>query len=199
MEHTFNSCKSLTQAPNIPQGVTNMNCTFYNCTSLTTPPTIPNGVTSVYYAFYSCASLTTVPTIPNSVTNMAGAFYKCTSLTQAPNIPNGVTNISMILALCEKVTSITLPLANIQTYNGALNSTGITDITWVGERNSDFDITSLYFNGCSQEDIQELVPEHLADLTTLGTTATLTLGETYLAYLTEEEIAQAVAKGWTIQ
>ena len=28
---------------------------------------------------------------------------------------------------------------------------------------------------------------------------TLTLGETYLAYLTEEEIAQAVAKGWTIQ
>ena len=28
---------------------------------------------------------------------------------------------------------------------------------------------------------------------------TLTLGETYLAYLTEEEIASAVSKGWTLQ
>ena len=29
--------------------------------------------------------------------------------------------------------------------------------------------------------------------------STLTLGETYLAYLTEEEITSAVAKGWTLQ
>lgn len=199
---TFYGCGKLTSIDTskwVVKNGTKFEETFKDCELLTTAPAIPQGVTSMQDTFNGCTALTQAPTIPSSVTNMSSTFKGCTSLTQAPNIPNSVTNISMMLALCEKVTSITLPLANIQTYNGALNSTGITDITWVGERNSDFDITSLYFNGCSQQDIQELVPEHLADLTELETTATLTLGETYLSYLTEDEITQATAKGWTIQ
>ena len=54
---------------------------FSGCESLTTAPAIPNGVTNMFGCFRGCINLTTAPTIPNSVTDMAYCFAYCTALT----------------------------------------------------------------------------------------------------------------------
>ena len=196
MLDTFNGCKVLTTAPTIPQGVTNMNGTFNGCSVLTTVPNIPSGVINMDWTFNACKSLTTTPNIPDSVTSMANTFSSCSSLTTAPTIPNGVTNMNNIFSNCSKLTECTIPLPNVINYtNCLLGCSSLTNITWTGERTTDFSLTTLGAPSYTQADIQELVPEHLGTVES----ATLTLGATYLAYLTEEEIASAVAKGWTLQ
>lgn len=54
--------------------------TFYGCKSMTVAPEIPEGVTSVSVAFYDCSSLKTAPVIPASVKRLMGTFQNCTSL-----------------------------------------------------------------------------------------------------------------------
>ena len=226
---TFQKCTSLTTAPTIPSSVTIMNETFSGCTSLTQAPVISQGVIFMTAAFEGCTSLTQAPTIPSSVTIMTSTFKNCKALTQAPTIPQGVTNMNETFRDCHALTespvipdSVTtmnacfmdspnikifyIPLSNTTTYGGAIASwhttiVSIEDIVWVGSRSYDFIVHGS--NGLdgpsrrviSQADIKELVNNHLATVES----ATLTLGETYLAYLTEDEIAQATAKGWTIQ
>ena len=175
--------------------------TFYGCTSLTQAPSIGSSVTNMSSSFYKCTSLVTTPRTPNGVTNMDSCYANCTSLTTSPNIPNGCTNYRYVV-YNTSITSITLPLENVTNYTNAVGDcSSLVDITWSGERSTYFSLTELGQGKTkyTQEDIQELVPEHLADLTSQGTTATLTLGTTCLSYLTEDEIAQAVAKGWTLQ
>ena len=101
----FANCTSLTTAPTIPSGVTDMTSCFNTCLLLTTAPVIPNSVTNMQSCFDTCASLTTAPVIPNSVTNMQRCFDTCTSLTTAPTIPNSVTNMKSCFALCTSLTT----------------------------------------------------------------------------------------------
>ena len=207
MQQCFRQCASLTTVPNIGNSVTKLENTFTDCTSLTTAPIIPNSVTNMNSTFYGCSSLTQAPVIPQGVTNMQSTFQGCTSLTTAPNIPLSTKGYSLdsLLRDCPLITSVAIPL-EVLTYSYwqlLYGCTGLTNIDWIGVATTSLNVNSLKGNDVrvvfAQADIQELVPEHLADLTALGTTATLTLGETYLSYLTEDEIAQAVAKGWTLQ
>ena len=87
---TFEGCKNLTTAPEIPNGVTNMGRTFYGCTSLTTAPVIPNSVTDMHITFSCCTSLTDASkiTIPQTVEDISFAFAHCVNLINAPNILN---------------------------------------------------------------------------------------------------------------
>ena len=104
MSNTFSYCTNLTQAPNIPNSVTNMSNTFYYCRNLTQAPNIPNSVTNMSYTFNYCTNLTQIPNIPNSVTNMSYTFYYCNKLTQAPNIPNSVTSMGKTFSYCYNLT-----------------------------------------------------------------------------------------------
>ena len=201
MNRCFSSCTSLNCQVNI-SSATNLEYTFYNCKALTITPTLPTTVNkcSMGYCFANCESLTTPPRTPEGVTSLVNAYQNCTSLTTAPYIPSSCINIASAF-YNTKITTITIPLANIKVgcYTSALNKCSLlTDIVWEGERKGDFILTDLRSSGISQEDVKELVPEHLADLTAEGKTATLTLGETYGAYLTPDEVFSANAKGWTI-
>jgi len=104
MQSCFEYCTSLTQAPVLPNSVTNMQSCFEHCTSLTQAPVLPNSVTNMQRCFSSCDSLTQAPVIPNSVTNMQSCFSSCDSLTQAPAIPNGVTDMQSCFAWCKNLT-----------------------------------------------------------------------------------------------
>ena len=196
----FQSCKALTQAPAIPNSVTNMATTFYECTSLITAPNIPNSVTNMVATFQGCTSLTQAPVIPEGVTNMNNCFTWCTSLIKAPNIPSTCTNIKELCLQCTSMEGdFTFPLDTVTgSHNNCLGGTKISNIIWTGERATDLSLVSINCPNYTQADIQELVPEHLADLASEGKTATLTLGETYGAYLTPDEVFSANAKGWTI-
>ncbi len=54
--------------------------TFQGCKNMTVAPEIPNGVTSISVAFYDCVSLQTAPVIPPSVERLMSTFQNCTSL-----------------------------------------------------------------------------------------------------------------------
>ena len=110
LTYCFSGCESLTTAPAIPNGVTNMFGCFRGCINLTTAPTIPNTVTNMYYCFYQCESLTTAPAIPNGVTNMRDCFRGCINLTIAPTIPNTVTDMRGCFQQCTSLaTASTIP------------------------------------------------------------------------------------------
>jgi hypothetical protein len=81
VEWAFYDCSSLTTAPVIQAGVTNMHSTFYDCSNLTTAPVIPASVTDMTSTFNGCSNLTTAPEIPANVTSMSRTFYNCSKLT----------------------------------------------------------------------------------------------------------------------
>ena len=92
----FNSCTSLTKAPELPVTTLATYCydsMFYGCTSLTTAPELPATTLAQYCytrMFYGCSSLTTAPELP--ATTLVPycyqyMFYNCTSLTTAPELP----------------------------------------------------------------------------------------------------------------
>ena len=162
---TFYKCSSLNQQINI-ESATLLDSVFEDCSSLTTPPILPSNYTgSMENCFQGCTSLTQAPVIPDGVTNMGTCFNGCKSLKQGPVLPESVIQMHQIYATAG-VTDVYIPLTNVSTYDYALNNTGgITNVTWVGERKSSYNVKSLAGNASiPKTDIQELVPEHLADL-----------------------------------
>lgn len=141
--------------------------TFERCSSLSVTPTLPevaNG--SMERCFSGCSNLVTPPKTPKGTTNMNATYFNCTSLITAPEIPNNITNINSIL-YGTKITELTLPLDSITIYDNALYGCNLlTNITWTGKRKADLNLvsTGLACPSYTQEDIQELVPEHLEDL-----------------------------------
>lgn len=92
----FDSCTSLTTAPELPATTLAENCygfMFLGCSSLTTAPELPATTLTVscyYYMFGGCTSLVTAPEL--SATTLADSCYTrmfagCTSLTTAPELP----------------------------------------------------------------------------------------------------------------
>ena len=227
LSSTFYYCSNMTEFPSIiPKTVINTSSCFYycskmvtppefehtdgsnlyagrmfqNCSNLTSAPKIPNGVDNIQGMFMGCSKLQVPPTIPDSVTNMQETFNNCTGLTQNPNVPTGVTNLKYAFSN-SSITAITIPLTNLTTYDYAISKCpNLTDVTWVGELTKTFNVKNLYYKSATDNttptatDIQELIPEHLGTVTG----QTLTLGD-YISHLSEDEISQAVAKGWTIQ
>lgn len=100
LSHTFEGCKNLTTAPEIPNGVTNMFGTFSRCTSLTDASkiTIPQTVEDISFAFAHCVNLINAPNILNpknikfepvyydmELVGYVNAFYNCPSLILTDN------------------------------------------------------------------------------------------------------------------
>ena len=96
----FNSCENLTTVNNLPSNAINMFGTFMGCTSITEAPNIPNKVTDMSLTFYGCTGIEEAPNIPSGVVEMVRTFSGCTGIKESPEIPNGVTNISYMFDGC---------------------------------------------------------------------------------------------------
>ena len=192
----FQFCISLTSVI-IPDTVKSIgDSAFYDCTRLTSV-TIPNSVTSIgARAFHNCSSLTSV-TIGNSVAMVGDwAFEGCNSLTSI-EIPSSVTTIRQFaFQYCTSLTSVTLP-----------NSvTNIGDATFQYCRNLEnvtfengFNCSGLNLSASTKFSVDTMIAmfNALADRTGLSA-YTLKLGNTNLAKLTNEQIAIATEKNWTL-
>lgn len=158
----------------IPQGVTNIGSQAFNqCRDLTSV-TIPDSVTNIgSYAFCNCNSLVSV-TIPSSVVSLqANTFVNCNSLTTVI-IPNSVTRVA------------------VTTFSGCSNLTNVILGNDFNANNLDLSVSTLY----SVDTLVSML-NALADRT--GQTAyTLILGDTNLAKLSNEQIAIATEKNWTL-
>lgn len=164
---------------------------FYNCKSLTVAPVVSaNGRnTHTDYMYYNCTSLTTPFQWYNNCVNAEYMYYNCTSLTKMTGSSinlNNCENVRYMFGGCSKLT-------NIGTYsNATFTNLGMVE-NLVG--------TDTMFYNCSALTYATLVSiiDGLYDRATAGyPVLTLTLGNTNIVKLSEDEIAIATNKGWIL-
>ena len=205
----------LNELPEIDtSNVTNMSYMFSSCDNLTTIPQIDtSNVTNMSYMFSSCSSLTTIPQLDTSnVTNMSSMFYNCTNLTTIPQIDtSNVTNMGYMFSSChnlttipqlngEKLTSVAGTFGNcksLENFNGIINL-GQAYLTTQSANYSNYKLNLSACTNLTYDSLMNII-NSLYDIATLGVKSQqLILGDTNLAKLTEEEIAIATNKGWSV-
>lgn len=152
----FLDCVNMVTAPEIPDGVTNMDSCFSGCESLTIAPTIPIGVTSMDSCFKDCIALVNPPIIQydeyadlyidSHLINMSRSFYNCTSLVAPPSIPEYIEDISYCFYGCESLAYAPYILGNnvnniTSCFQGCTSLSGdiyiFIEATGVGDRIND--------------------------------------------------------------
>ena len=148
-----------------------------------------SNVTNMDSMFNGCNSLTSVPQLDTSkVTNMGYMFINCRSLATIPNFDMSKVNmISNAFNRCTKLTNVgrfenlgnnysTNQSANY--YNYGLNLSACTNLTYDSLMNIINNLYDIKSKGVKNQRLQ--------------------LGDTNKAKLTEEEIAIATNKGWSV-
>ena len=140
----FDSCTSLTTAPNLPATTIETeayNYLFYRCSALTTAPLAINATELPTRAcsqmFSGCTNLVTPPSIQATVLSgnqcCYGMFYNCTSLTTAPVLPATTLAYSCYEGMFEGCTSLTtapaLPATTLAQSCYAFMFSGCTALT----------------------------------------------------------------------
>ena len=197
MTAMFSGCKSLTQLDVSNWDVSNVNIMrniFYQCSSLQSLDLTNwdvSNVNDMVSMFGGCKSLQSVDVSgwnTSKVTDMYGMFINCSSL-QTLDVSGwdtrNVTTMSNMFYDCNKLTT----LIGGRTIDEVL-SDNISALNGL-KKNISLDSTIL-----DRASLRALI-NGLADLTG-STSQTLTLGSTLKAKLTEEDIAVATAKNWTI-
>ena len=148
------------------------------------------------YVFYRCLSLTSI-TIPGSVVTIEhNAFRECSNLTTV-YISNGVTQIgTSAFNGCSNLTTLFIPnsatIDSLTVFRDCNNLENVILEPGFNAKNLDLSSSTLY----SVETLVAML-NALADRT--GQTAySLTLGSINLAKLSNEQIAIATQKNWTL-
>ena len=209
MSYMFSACTSLTTIPQLDtSNVTNMNRMFYGCSSLTTISLDTSNVTDMSYMFNSCSSLTTISLDTSNVTNMNSMFYGCTSLTTISLDTSNVTDMNSMFYGCTSLTTIPqLDTSNVTNMSNMFTSCYKLNFMLIKNIGKST-LTTYDFSGAtnwgtsSDETRQSLIDSLITysyDRATNGmASATIKLSTTTKALLTEGEIAQITAKGFTI-
>ena len=215
MASMFNNCSSLTTIPLLDTSkVTSMNNMFTGCKSLSTIPQLnTSNVTNTSNMFNSCTSLTTIPLLDTSnVTNMSGMFCNCKSITTIPQLNTSkVTNMMSMLSDCTALTTIPqLDTSNVTrldsicaacfelTTLGGFINLGQAYSTSQSANYSSYTLDLSTSDKLTHDSLMNVI-NNLYDIATKGCkTQKLVLGSTNLAKLTDEEIAIATNKGWTV-
>lgn len=206
MDSMFAGCRELqnVDVSNWDTGsVTNMSHMFAGCHKLQNV-NVSNwdtgAVTSMGYMFYECENLQDIDLSnwdTRSVTRVDYMFADCHEL-QNVNVSNwdtgSLTNASMMFSTCYNLQNV-----NAQGVDVSKLSYGIPDVNYA-------DLTTLYpfIIGVNHSYInatrltRDSVLRIVQSLPVVTDSHTITLGPTNLGKLTEEEIAIATEKGWTV-
>ena len=201
MNQMFYYCTKLTSIPQLDtSNVTDMTRMFEHCHILTSIPQLDTSKT-IYMSdmFSECYQLTSIPQLDTSkTTSMGSTFYRCEKLTSIPQLnTSNVTNMESTFYMCKSLISIPkLDVSKViimdYIFGGCIN---LETIHMINMKVS-FNISSS--TKFTREALLEII-NNCYDLTTLNRTATLTMGTTNLAKLTDEDKAIATAKGWTLK
>lgn len=215
MDSMFEYCSYLTEVPLLnTSNVTNMYRMFIGCSLLTTIPKLnTSNVTSISQMFQGCKKLTSIPKLDTSnVTSASGAFYQCSLLTTIPELnTSNVTDMNQMFNSCLNL--IEIPLLNasrVINIKEVINQSGKISTLGGFQNLGEAYLTTqssnyLYYklilsnNTILTHDSLMNVINNLYDIATKGCKSqSLVLGTTNIAKLTEEEIAIATSKGWTV-
>ena len=184
--------------------VTNMSEMFRNCSSLTSLDVSgfkTSNVTLMGSMFRTCTSLTSLDLSgldASKVTDMGSMFYYCINLTSLDLSDFKASNVVTTYAMfqdCSKLTS--LDLSGFDTSKATNMSSmfkgcsGLTLLDSMKNISLSLDLFATILDATSLLDV-------IDNLATVSTKQTLTLGSTLLDKLTEDQIAIAVNKGWTV-
>ena len=152
--------------------------------------------------FAQCSTLTEIPQIDiSSGTNLASMFDGCLQLEEIPQIDtsNG-KNFASMFSFCKELSTI----ESINVSNGT-NLTNLfyscdklTEITFVGDIKQSLDMR--YSSLLTHDSLMSII-NALYDYSTdtSGTNYTLTIGNTNIQKLTQEELGKIESKGWSYQ
>lgn len=190
------------------EGVTDVTNMFYNCKNLTTIPFFDiSNSRSMQNMFYGCNKLTTIPEFNTS--NVQNMYYMCCRCTSIKSIPpfntSNVTNFGDMLDGCSSLQSLPLldagKVTNIGWFFGTTTISTLTDLG--GFKNLKINWNDNYglakCPNLTYESIMNVI-NNLYDFVINGetTTRTLKINSNTYALLTDEDIAIATNKGWTI-
>lgn len=215
MSNMFYNCRSLYTIPLLDTShILNMEKTFYECRKLEIVPQLDtSNVTTMYGCFDSCSSLKTIPLLNTSkVTTMNSMFEYSGKLETIPQIDMGnVENVANMFYVCSRLKS--LPKLNWQkvknvntTFNSCNDLVDLGGFENLGMAYETTQVTNYTFYGLKFQQSYNLthdslmnVINNLYDIKTKGVKPQqLVLGTSNLAKLSEEEIAIAQNKGWSL-
>lgn len=222
MTNMFYGCNLLQTVPEINTSkVNSMQNMFSNCHSLTSVPAFnTSNVTNMVNMFYSCSSLKSVPAFNTSrVTSMDSMFSSCSILTKVLEMnTSNVNSFKNMFYGCYKLTTIegisfksfkdsTMNKNYIVGYgkNDSIIKAVFKDI---GYQSTAVQFNTEYINnwGVNTSEIPDARQSLIDSLITYSfnrasagyPTCTIKLSTNTKALLTEDEIAQITAKGFTI-
>ena len=206
MSYMFYECRSLQIHSLDTSKVTNMKDMFASCASLTTIPQLDtSNVTDISRMFYYCSKLQSIPLLDTSnATKFSEMFNYCTKLTTIPQLnTSNATNMMSMFGSCTSLKSIPLldcgKVTGMATLFGYSNVNSLTDLG--GFKNLKISITAYFLDKAPNLTVESLmnVINNVYDLTANGLSGqSLKFGSTNLNKLTDEQIAVATAKGWTL-
>lgn len=154
---------------------------------------------NVQSMFSGCVNLMQVPLLNTAnVVHFDEMFYNCSSLTVVPQFNTAnLYSAQLMFGGCSKLVSVPLlDFTNAKELRYMLSACSeLTDLKGFINLSVNLDLSSS--RKLTAESILNVINQ-AADLSNTGGTATLTLGTTNISKLTEEQIAIASAKGWTI-
>ena len=189
-------------------GITDMSYMFYECKNITYVPEInTSNVTNMYSMFSNCSSLETIPLLNTSnVTSMSFMFSYTRKLKTIPQInTSNVTDMSYIFYSASSLQS--LPLLDVSKVTKMNDFFGFSNITTLTELGGFKDLKISWSDDSGLAKLPNLthqsimnVINNLYDFVSNGetTTKTLKINSNTYALLSEEDIAMASGKGWTI-
>lgn len=207
MSNMFSGCYSLTDVYiDDTSSVTNMSGMFKECVSLQTAPMMDtSSVTNMSEMFststlrgnvgmygYTAMHLTTIPQYDTSnVTNLRYMFYGGTY-----NTNTTLTTIPQLnLAKADQLMSMFAKCPGLTTLGGFINlGKGFLSTTVSGNHTLDLSSSTVL----TYQSIMNVINNLAAPDDTAVTDATLKLSATSYALLTEEDIAIATAKRWSV-
>jgi len=217
----FQNCSTLQTAPTFnTANVTDFRDMFKGCALLSTVPAYNTSkATTMTSMFQSCVNLTAIPQFDYSnVEGMDYMFYDCTGITSLPafNSPNAFditsmfgsnnSNASFSYTSIGAMDCTSVAKANPfgasrnQKYNSLTTLGGFTNLgkAFVGSGGVDHRLILTKLTALTKESIMNVINGLAAPDDTTVTDAQLYLNATSYALLSEEEIAIATAKRWTI-
>ena len=197
-EKAFYNCSSLKDIALLDMtSATTLKQAFYGCSLKNIPLFDTSNIQNFQNAFENCSSIETVPSFDmSSATITTNMFYKCNALKTVPSLNTiNVTDMSSMFSWSSNLESV-----------GKLNADKVTNIKNIfyycnklanlgGFTNLSIDLDLTIGNYITATSLMNVINE-AKDLSTEGS-ATLTIGSK-VGLLTEEQIAIATAKGWTL-